>query len=174
MRFGPGGIGARGEELLGAELAKVPGLIVLNDRRVEGTKGNIDHILVAPAGVFVVDAKHYEGMIDVVNVGGLFRTDLRLTVRGRDKSDLAEKMEWQVKAVIRALGDADVSPLPPTQPVLCFVDGNWPIFRAPKAYNGVLLESERSIVRRLTETVELDAEAIDRIARVLSAALPRK
>lgn len=168
------GLGARGEELLGAELAKVPELLVLNDRRVRATRGNIDHILIAPAGVFVVDAKHYEGTIEVVDVGGLFRTDRRLKVGGRDKSELAEKMEWQVKAVIRAMADADITPLPPTQPVLCFVDGNWPLFRAPKSYNGVLLESERSLVARLNESAALEPDAIDRIARCLSEALPPK
>src|SRR5215212_8160319 len=84
------GIGAHGEELLGKALAQVHGLVVLNDRRVNDRRGNIDHILIAPAGVFVVDAKHYEGRIDVVDRGGFFRTDLRLTIGGRDKSNLAE------------------------------------------------------------------------------------
>jgi hypothetical protein len=167
------GIGAVGEELLGKAFAAVPGLIVLNDRRVRGTKGNIDHILIAPAGVFIVDAKHYEGRIDVVNRGGLFRTDLRLTVGGRDKSSLADGMEWQVKAAIQALADAGINP-PPVTAVLCFVDGNWPIFRPPRSYNGVLLESDRSIVRLLSATTELDPRAIDSIARVLATALPSK
>jgi hypothetical protein len=168
------GIGTEGERLLGAALATVPGLIVLNDRRVPGTKGNIDHILVASAGVFVVDAKHYGGTIEVVDRGGLFRTDRRLTVGGRDRSQLAEKMDWQVKAVIRALTDAELTPLPQITAVLCFVDGNWPIFRQPKSFNGVLLESDRSIVKRLTATSELSESEIDRIARVLGDALPAK
>lgn len=166
------GIGARGEELLAKALAQVPGLIVLNDRRVKGTNGNIDHILVAPAGVFVVDAKHYEGQIDVVDRGGFFRTDLRLTVGGRDRSQLAENMEWQVKAVIRVLTDAGVDPLPQVTSVLCFVDGHWPLFRQPKSFNGVVLESERSIVRRLSATSELEEQDVDRVAGVLASALP--
>lgn len=168
------GIGAVGEELLGKALAQVPGLITLNDRKVRGTKGNIDHIVIAPAGVFVVDAKHWEGIIRVVDRGGFFSTDLRLTVGGRDRSKLADNMEWQVKAVIRAMTDAGVQPLPPVTSVLCFVDGSWPIFRAPKSYNGVLLESDRSIVRVLSATNELDSGRIESIARVLAAALPGK
>ena len=168
------GIGAIGEEKLARELARVPGLIVLNDRRVQGTKGNIDHILVAPAGVFVVDAKHYEGIVQVVDRGGFFKTDLRLTVGGRDRSNLADSMEWQVKAVIRALAEGGVEPLPQVTAVLCFVDGNWPIFRAPKSYNGVLLESERSLARIMGVTGKLDQERVDRIARVLADRLPSK
>jgi len=51
-------IGARGEEKLAAAFAGIDELRALHDRRVRGTRGNIDHIVVAPAGVFVVDAKH--------------------------------------------------------------------------------------------------------------------
>jgi hypothetical protein len=168
------GIGARGEELLGKALGAVPGLVVLNDRRVQGTKGNIDHILIAPAGVFVVDAKHYQSRIDVVDRGGFFRTDLRLTIGGRDRSHLAENMDWQVRAVIRALTGAGIEPLPHVTAVLCFVEGDWPLFRRPKTFSGVLLESERSIVERLTATSELDEAGVERIAAALAAALPSK
>ncbi len=165
-------IGAVGEERLGKAFPEVPGLILLNDRKVRGTKGNIDHIVIAPAGVFVVDAKHWEGMIRVVDRGGFFSTDLRLTVGGRDRSKLADNMEWQVKAVIRALSEGGVDPLPQVTPVLCFVDGSWPIFRAPKSYNGVLLESDRSIVRVLSAANDLDSDRIESVARVLAASLP--
>ncbi len=168
------GLGARGEELLGQSLAQVPGLVVLSDRRVAGTKGNIDHVLIAPAGVFVVDAKFWTGLIEVSDRGGLFRTDLRLTVGGRDKSQLADNMEWQVKAVIRVLDEAGVDPLPPISAVLCFVDGNWPVFMRPKVFNGVLLESDRSMPRRLTAGAELDASEIERLAHILAAGLPSK
>lgn len=168
------GLGAKGEELLGAALAKVPGLVVLNDRRVEGTRGNIDHLVVAPAGVFVVDAKFYQGLIEVVDKGGWFRTDLRLTVGGRNRSNLTENMGWQLKAVNNALMDSGVDPLPPVTAVLCFVNGSWPIYRAPKSFEGVLLESDRSIARVLAAPVLLDEQQIDRLARIRAEAFPPK
>lgn len=43
-------IGAAGEEKLARELESVPDLQVLHDRRVPGTRANIDHIVIAPAG----------------------------------------------------------------------------------------------------------------------------
>jgi len=168
------GIGARGEELLGDALAAVPGLHALHDRRVRGTKGNIDHIVVSPAGVFVVDAKHYEGVIEIRNRGWFFRPDWRLTVGGRDRSKLARDMAWQVEAVMAALREAGVDPLPPITPVLCFVDGRWPIFRPPDEFEGVLLESERSIVGVLTRSEVLDASSIERLTAVLARAFPPK
>lgn len=168
------GIGARGEELFAASLAALPGLVALHDRRVPGTRGNIDHIVIAPAGVFVVDAKHMEGLIEIRDYGGFFRTDRRLTVRRRDKSGLARNMGWQVEAVEKALTNAGVDPLPRITPVLCFVDGRWPWFRPPSEFEGVRLESETSIVPLFTAPTELDEAAIERVARILAGAFPPK
>ena len=76
--------GARGEQELAAALDGLPDVVVLNDRRVPGTLGNIDHLVIAPAGLFVVDAKRYDGHLRIRDRGGLFRTDERLYVGGRD------------------------------------------------------------------------------------------
>ena len=75
----------------------------LHDRRVPGTRGNIDHIVVGPAGVFVIDAKNYQGKIEIRNRGWFFRPDHRLYVGRRDCSNLAAGLGWQVEAVIAAL-----------------------------------------------------------------------
>ncbi len=40
------------------------GLGVLHDRRIPGSKANIDHIVVGPAGVFAIDTKRYTGKIE--------------------------------------------------------------------------------------------------------------
>ncbi len=68
-------IGAKGEEKLAKALEGIEGLRVLHDRRVPGTRGNIDHIVVAPAGVFVVNAKRYQGKIEIRNRGWFLRPD---------------------------------------------------------------------------------------------------
>ncbi len=166
--------GAVGEERLAAALADLPGIRVLHDRRVLGTPGNLDHLVVAPAGVFVVDAKHYEGMIRIRDKGGLFRTDLRLYVGRWDCSRLAENMGWQVAAVEGVLRSAELEVIPPITPVLCFVDGEWPLFRPPESYRGVRLESERSIRELVAREQVLDGAAVDRLARILATAFPPK
>ncbi len=166
--------GAAGEQELAEALATVEGVRVLHDRRVPATRGNIDHIVVAPAGVFVVDAKRYKGLIRIRDVGGLFKRDDRLYVGSRDCSKLAANMGWQVEAVERALRESGVDPLPPITPVLCFVDGEWPWFRPADTYAGVRLEGARSIQKLVTASQVLDAAAIDRLARVLAGAFPQK
>jgi len=166
--------GARGEEELAESLARVPGVAVLHDRQAPGTPANIDHLVVAPAGVFVVDAKGHQGMIRIRDRGGLFRTDLRLYVGHRDCSDLAEDMGWQVAAVERVLRSADLKVMPPITPVLCFVNGEWPLFRPPDSYRGVRLESKRSIRELVTRGQVLDGAAIERLTRILANAFPTK
>ena len=164
--------GAAGEHELAEALSGVDGVRVLHDRRVPGTAGNIDHIVVAPAGVFVVDAKRYQGLIRIRDVGGFFKRDDRLYVGNRDRSKLAEAMGWQVEAVERALRAVPVDPMPPIIPVLCFVDGEWPWFRPPDTYAGVRLEGARSIQKLVAASQVLDAPAIDRLTRVLASAFP--
>jgi hypothetical protein len=161
-------VGARGEEKLAEAL---DGFSVLHDRRVPGTRGNIDHVVVAPAGVFVVDAKRYEGRIEIRNHGWFLRPDERLQVGRRDCSALADGMAWQVAAVEKALLAAGVAPLPPVTPVLCFVDGDWPLISPPDVFRGVRLESTRSLRKRLVGEA-LDEAAVARLARILAAALP--
>ena len=167
-------IGAWGEQALAAELMTVPGLRSLHDRRVPRTRGNIDHIVIAPAGIFVVDAKSYKGIIRIQDRGWFLRHDYRLTVGGRDRSKLAYDMAWQVEAVRTVLADAGQDPMPLITAVLCFVSGAWPILRRPEEFGGVRLESERSIKHLVTRSDELDSSEINRLMAILASALPSK
>ncbi len=164
--------GAYGEQELADALAGLPDVVVLNDRRVPGTHGNIDHLVIAPAGVFVVDAKAHKGSLRIRDKGGFFRTDERLYVGGRDRSRLAEEMGWQVEAVETLL--VSVGFTMPVTPVLCFVNAEWPLFFAPDSFRGVRLEWPRSLRRLTTATRALDAVSIEKLARILAAGFPAK
>jgi hypothetical protein len=163
--------GARGEQRLAEVLAGLPYVAVLNDRAVAGTRGNIDHIVIGPAGVFVVDSKSYMGAIQVRDVGGWFRNDERLYVGRRDCTHLAEKMGWQVEAVEGLLDYLDCGA--PVTPVLCFVGTDWPVF-APTSFRGVQLEEPRSLARLVTATGVLFPNQIDWLARALGSGFPAK
>ena len=165
-------IGAAGEEKLARELVGIDGIRLLHDRRIPGSRANIDHIVVAPGGVFVVDAKNYRGLIRVQDRGPFWREDLRLLVGGRDCSALADGLIRQVDAVVGALVGAGEDPVPRITPVLCFVDGEWPLIRRPREFRGVELVDEGSIKPLLIASSHLRSEAIDRWSRVLSERLP--
>jgi len=167
--------GSVGEKKLGDMLAGIEGLVVLHDRRVPKTRGNIDHLVIAPAGVFVVDAKRYAGLIQIRIRGGLFNRDERLYVGGRDCSQLAANMGWQILAVQQALTEAkvDLSDVPVT-PVLCFVDGEWPLLLPPESFKGVRLEGTRSIKKLVGGSAILDEAQVERISRILASSFPAK
>ncbi len=128
-------IGAEGEVRVAEVLASATGIEVLHDRLVPGSRANIDHIVVGPSGVFVIDAKKYIGAIEVRDVGRRFRIDERLYVNGRDRSALVDGVLWQVDVVRTALGEEFGSI--PIRGVLCFVGGEWGWIKKQKRVKGV-------------------------------------
>ena len=120
-------IGATGEEVLAKRLDKLTskGLYLLHDRRIPGSKANIDHLAVGPAGVFVIDAKLYQGRPQLRVEGGLFRPRVEtLMVGRRDCTKLVIGVHKQV-ALVRAT--LTHGPTVPVRGMLCFVNGNWPL-----------------------------------------------
>lgn len=164
--------GALGERKLAEALAGVPDIVVLNDRRVPGTRGNIDHLVIALGGLFVVDAKRYKGRLQIRDKGGLFRTDNRLYVGGRDCSHLADNMGWQVKAVETLLESVDRTVA--ITPVLCFLEVEWPLLFAPDSFRGVRLDSPRTLRKLVTRAQVLDSAEVDKLAHLLAAGFPGK
>jgi hypothetical protein len=72
------------------------GLTVLHDLAIPGSKANIDHILISPKVVFVIDAKNYTGL---VKVGDGKDGVKKLRVGGRDQTLLAEKLKTYANKV---------------------------------------------------------------------------
>ncbi len=123
--------GAVGEEKLARSLDGLVerGVRVLHDRRIPGSRANIDHMVVAPAGVFVVDAKRYKGRPHLRMEGGIVRARVeKLMVGSRDCSKLITGIQKQVDLVAAALTAARLTDLPPVRGMLCFVDADWPLF----------------------------------------------
>jgi hypothetical protein len=166
--------GAVGEEALGAKLSELASerLVILHDRRVPGSRANIDHIAIAPGGVFVIDAKHYSGRVDKRDLGGWFRTDLRLYVGRRDCTKLVLGSEDQAEVVrdaIASLGFADL----PVRPVLCFVGAEWGLFASPFKHGSVLVTWPKFLYDLLKKDAEVETAAIQETARHLAATLSR-
>ena len=119
--------GELGEQAVAAYLEKRTArgsAVLLHDRRMPGGYGNIDHLAIAPSGVFVIDAKNIKGKMRVANP--LFGA-AKLMVRGRDRTKLIDGLDRQVHAVRRAL-TASGHPGVPVQGVLCFVSADLPLF----------------------------------------------
>jgi hypothetical protein len=61
-------------------------VLALHDRRIPGSRANIDHVVVAPSGVWVIDAKLYQGKVERRTSGPIWRRELSVFVGGRDRT----------------------------------------------------------------------------------------
>ncbi|MCY1718585.1 nuclease-related domain-containing protein [Microbacterium sp. SL62] len=150
--------GAVGEEHLGTVLAQLPDTFrVLHDRRIPRTRANIDHIVIGPAGVWVVDAKRYVNKRPSLRVdGGIFRPRVEtLRIGGRDGTKLVDGVSHQVNLVSRVLGDTV-----PVFGALCFVNADWPLIGGSFVVDDVQVLWPKMLLRRLAgqedTTVDVD------------------
>jgi len=137
--------GAKGEEWVAHELAFLGSeYAVFNGLRLGGGKQNFDHIIVGPAGVFVVETKNWKGSVE-------FR-DGRLFAGGKEPSRPPLK---QVKAataeLVAYIDDAGCGDLP-VHSVLCFLETELP--EEVMNVNGVVVCSGARLVDVLQETFD--------------------
>lgn len=168
-------IGAVGEQQLGGMLATIAGpqLRVLHDRRIPGSRANIDHLVVSPTGVHVVDAKRYRNQRPDVRVEGGLLTPRRrfLTVGGTDRSALVEGVSRQVQRVRAVLeGEPDVE----VHGHLCFLDADWGLLQRPFTVDGVGVAWPRRLKKELAERGPLGADRIADVQWLLHQAFPRQ
>lgn len=160
--------------MLAVHLAKTcPEVIVLHDRRIPHSRANIDHIAVAPSGVFVIDAKRYKGKIEIRRRPP---GDPWLFVAGRNKTKLVEGLARQRDAVSSALAEA--IPEMPVHACFCFLNpagqaggSGLPLIRTLNI-DGFPLFYPRKLSKRLNASGALTEVSRQEVARLLAAALP--
>lgn len=154
--------GAAGEAAVGARLDGLASesIRVLHDRRIPRSKANIDHIVVTPGGVWVIDTKRYVGPAPQKRVeGGIIRPRVELlTVKGRDKTALVDGVLTQVGHVREVIGDV------PVFGVLCFVDADWGFLPDSFTVNGVHVVWPKKLAGMIAKSSEsgVDVEATAR------------
>ena len=140
--------GAVGEERLGARLDSLvsEAVAVLHDRRIPGTKANIDHIAITTAGIWVIDTKRYKGKPELRIEGGILRPKVeRLLVGRRDCTKLVDGVLKQVDLVREVVGDI------PVVGSLCFIEADWPLIGGAFATRGVQVLWPKRLAKLLVE-----------------------
>lgn len=137
--------GAKGEEWVAHELSFLSSdYAVFNGLRLGGGKQNFDHIIVGPAGVFVVETKNWKGSVE-------FREG-RLYAGGKEpsrpplrqvKAATAELMAW--------LDEANCGDFP-MHSVLCFLGTKLP--QDVMNVNGVVVCTGQKLSEVLQETFD--------------------
>jgi len=171
-------IGASGEEQVALELTRRCGgrALFLYDRRVRGTRGNIDIVAVAPSGVWVIDVKRWSGVVERRPVGGLLRRGERLYSGGRDRSASLAGMGWQVAAVADALSECSDRgrPDPEIHAALCISGARRPMPARPFVQAGVHVVSTRKLAGLLSAPGPLAPVQVRTVHEALAGALPSK
>lgn len=165
--------GAIGEQKLGAHLNSLreAGLAVLHDRRIPGSRANIDHIVIGPSGVFIIDSKRYTGKVEQRDAGWILGRDWRLYVNGRNQTPLVEAMSKQVAAVRRALSSTLARECK-VNPVLCFVDARWDVFATSFRFGDVQVLPPKKLIKLVRGQGDLGHAEIAELERLLAQALP--
>jgi Nuclease-related domain len=156
------------EEQLAAFLVqRCPGVIVFDDRRMADGRTNIDHLAVAPSGVYVIDSKRYRGRIEVRKpVFG----DEQLLIAGRDRAELVEGLERRVQAVRSVLDSLGQRVL--VHGCICFLNPSSGGSVIPLGRNlrikGFPLCFPRTLAKRLKEPGELIGDQAQLVAEALA------
>lgn len=160
--------GAVGEERLGAWLDSLvsQSMAVLHDRRIPGTKANIDHIVITAAGIWVIDAKRYKGRPELKIEGGILRPRVEKVLVGRrDCTKLVDGVLNQVGLVGEVVGDV------PVVGAMCFVEADWPLVGGSFRTRGVRVLWPKRLAQLLREDVG-DEVDVARVQRAVASAFP--
>jgi hypothetical protein len=169
------GKGSDGEFRLAAFVKRELGdaVIALHDRQVPGTRGNIDHIFVAPWGVWVVDAKALKGAVERRDTGPVWRPRNELYVGGRKRTALAKGVEKQVECVLAALRLEPKLKGTLVYGALCLVESEWGLLDRPfQIGDAVWVLYPGALRKRLKKKGPLTVERMKLAADVLDRALP--
>ncbi len=167
--------GAQGEYLTGVALHRdlTKGEVILDDRRLPGTGYNIDHIVIAQSGVWVLDTKNWSGKFHYGSKG-LSSLD-RLWVDGEDRTYQIDKLYSYVIPVAEVIGDPSI----PIRPALVVMAGecsfkNGIRFRLGKTYrhNGVMICPIRLLPKQINRRGPLTREQVTDLGCRLDGALP--
>ena len=169
----PPNVDARREYGLAPRLeTELPGAaVVLHDRKVPTTRGNVDHIALAASGIWLIDATHHVGTIGRRNTGRPWSRRTQLYLDNENHRRLTTGMRWQttaMRAQLDTIGSGDL----PIRAVLCFADSTWGRHTTPFEIGGVLVTPPTTLIEELSSDGPLDSATIDLIARHLDTSLP--
>jgi len=147
---------------------------VLHNRQVPGARGKAHHVIIAPTGIWLIDAKHFTGRVRRRNVGGWISSGERLFIGNHNRTRLIEAMAWQVVAVraqLDRVGHGGV----PVRPALCLTAAQWGRFARPFDIDGVLVAWPGALVRAISTddgVRMLDAATVETLTHHLGSSLP--
>ncbi len=148
--------GADGEERTAAALEPLiaVGFRILHDRRIPRSRANIDHLVVGPPGIFVIETKSFSGKLEIRGSD--------VYVAGRRRTSMLDKVRREVASVETALGPELAALGIRVMPLVCVHRAELPLFRSEA--DGIPIVSAKGMVKRLQAApARLDLAAVERL-----------
>ncbi|HLH27999.1 MAG TPA: nuclease-related domain-containing protein, partial [Acidimicrobiales bacterium] len=140
------------------------GIVVLNDRRIPGSRASIRYLVVAPAGVFVVDAKDVKGLVHTKRPGPISALGPdELHVGRHDCTPLIGAITEQVEAVRAALRSAPGAGEIPVRAMLCLPRAQWG-FASPIELGDVWVGWPKLVGQRVRNPVVMDSPMVNEVS----------
>jgi Nuclease-related domain len=147
------------------------GVIVLNDRRIPGSRSCIKCIAISTAGVFVIDTKAYRGLVHVKRQGPI--RDLgpqELHVGRRNCTSSVDDLAGQVQIVREALSSTPWGSEVPVSAVLCLTRAEWG-FASPLEIRDVWVGWPRLMAGRVREPGVMDSPTVHEVSQMITSQL---
>lgn len=153
--------GARGEEAVARVLGLLPSSYrVLHGLALSATGRDVDHVVIGPAGVCVIETKNWDGVVTV--------RDGRILYNEQEPTrSPIEQVKAAASAVREVFAEKGVDV--PVHPVICFAAGN--LADEATGTSGVSICVPRTLPRLVEDTVEAPVSEEQRVRAgdVLSA-----
>ncbi len=172
----------RGTESVGGDLAHVVGslleqafsepIVVLHARQAPGARGVIDHIVLAPSGVWLIAAAA-RGKAEHRQVGTRRTPEFRLYVNGADQNERLADFAWQVNA-IRAVLDPIHLGDSPIHPAVVPTAEDQGRFAKPFDIDGVRVMWGKHLTEAIARSGPLDEAALRAITIQFNLKLPTR
>lgn len=140
---------------------------VLHDVRLPGATNSLDHLVVAPSGIWLIDTVHIAGRVERRDVGSRGQPDYRLLLEGADRSDLVDHLGTlrnSRHAVARYAADIDI------HRVVCVIDATWSISARPFQVGDVWITWPRALTDKIRSSGLVPIRTAHEIAAAISAA----
>lgn len=148
------------------------GVVVLNDRRDPGSQTNIKWIAVSSAGVFVIDAKSYKGLVHTKRAGPIW--DLgpyELHIGRRNCTSLVEGVATQRGLVRAALDTTTWGAEVPVYAILCLTRADWG-FASAIEISDVSVGWPKLVALRVQAPGVMDSPAVQEVSQMIAEHLP--
>jgi hypothetical protein len=149
------------------------GILALHSRLIARTPTVIDHLVIAPSGVYVIEAYRYSAAPKLLVEGGIMtpRTST-LVVGGRDCTPLVYAVQERAARVKSELEVDQAWAAVPVHGQLCFTNAQWPLTSAPFTIDGLNVLGPAQATERVSRPGPVSPYTVAAVHRYLARAFP--